>query len=85
MASPPWIKRSSFVYHRHYYTLSTKRTVIYLRLLSFAEEELRNRVKQAGGKWNRNRKVWELRYERAVALKLEARIVEEASNTRYQG
>jgi hypothetical protein len=52
--------------------------------VGFAEVELREQVKQAGGKWNRRRKVWELRYERVVALKLEARIVEEASNTRDQ-
>jgi len=53
--------------------------------VGFAEEELREQVKQAGGKWNRNRKVWEMRYDQVVALKLEARIVEEkASNTRYQ-
>lgn len=52
--------------------------------VSFAEVELREQVKQAGGKWNRRRKVWALRYERVVALKLEARIVAMASNTRYQ-
>ncbi|MBI3325077.1 MAG: hypothetical protein HYZ81_00010 [Nitrospinae bacterium] len=34
-----------------------------------AEVEVRDQVKQAGGKWNRSRKVWELRYERVVALK----------------
>ena len=50
-----------------------------------AEETLREQVKQMGGKWNRSRKVWELRYEYVVALKLETRIVEEkASNSRYQ-
>ena len=54
--------------------------------VGFAEVELREQVKQAGGKWNRSRKVWEMRYEHVVALKLEARIVEEkASNRRYQG
>ena len=53
--------------------------------VGFAEVEVRDQVKQAGGKWNRRRKVWELRYEHVVALKLEARIVEEASHTRYQG
>jgi hypothetical protein len=54
--------------------------------ISFAEVELRDQVKQVGGKWNRRRKVWELRYDHVVALKLEARIVEEkASNSRYQG
>jgi hypothetical protein len=51
--------------------------------VGFAEVELRAQVKQAGGKWNRRHKVWELRYEHVVALKLEARIVdaEGASNT----
>jgi len=51
-----------------------------------AEVELRQQVKQAGGKWNWSRKVWEMRYGQVVALKLDARIVEEeASNTRHQG
>ena len=54
--------------------------------VGFAEVELRDQVKQAGGKWHRRRKVWELRYDQVVALKLEARIVEEkASHSRYQG
>ena len=53
--------------------------------MGFAEVEIREQVKQAGGKWNRSRKVWELRYAQVVALKLEPRIVEEeVSNTRYQ-
>ena len=53
--------------------------------IGFAEVELREQVKRAGGKWNRSRKVWELRYDHVVGLKLEARIVEEkASNSRYQ-
>ena len=51
-----------------------------------AEVELRQQVKQAGGKWNGSRKVWEMRYGHVVALRLEGRIVEEeASHTRYQG
>jgi hypothetical protein len=59
-------------------------TIVGVRV-GFAEGELRERVKQAGGKWNRSRKVWELRYAQVVALKLEARLVEEkASNSRYQ-
>ena len=45
--------------------------------VGFAEVEMRERVKQAGGKWNRSRKVWEMRYDQVVALKLEAHIVEE--------
>src|SRR5919197_4357531 len=50
--------------------------------VGFAEVELREQVKQAGGKWDHSRKVWELRYEHVVALKLESRIVGEAANTR---
>ena len=53
--------------------------------VGFAEVELREQLKQAGGKWSHSRKVWEPRYEPIVALKLEAQIVEEkASNSRYQ-
>jgi hypothetical protein len=53
--------------------------------VGFAEVELREQMKQAGGKWNRSRKVWELRHEHVVALQLEARIIgEKASNSRYQ-
>src|SRR5213594_817513 len=63
----------------------TADTIVGVRI-GFAEVDIRERVKQAGGKWNRSRKVWELRYDQVVALTLEARIVEEkASNTRYQG
>ncbi|MBI2207343.1 MAG: hypothetical protein HYU41_26225 [Candidatus Rokubacteria bacterium] len=50
--------------------------------VAFAEAELRQRVKQAGARWNPDRKLWEMRYRQAVALKLEARIVAEpASNS----
>ena len=60
-------------------------TIVGVRV-SFAEVELRQRVKQAGGKWNGSRKVWEMRYDQVVALEMEGRIVaEEASNSRYQG
>ena len=45
--------------------------------VDFAEVDLRQRVKQAGGKWNPDRKVWDLRYAAVTALKLEARIVHE--------
>src|SRR5438105_6749979 len=59
-------------------------TIVGVRV-GFAEVERREQVKQAGGKWNRSRKVWELRYEQVGALKLAVCIVEEkASNSRYQ-
>ena len=37
----------------------------------------RELAKQTGGKWNPDRKVWELRYQQVVALKLDSRIVKE--------
>ncbi len=48
--------------------------IVALRI-GFAEVDLRERVKQAGGKWNPRQKVWELCYGQVVALHLEARIV----------
>ena len=53
--------------------------------IAFAEAAARQHVKQAGAKWNPDRKLWEMPYQQAVALKLEARIVgEAASNGRCQ-
>jgi hypothetical protein len=50
--------------------------------IDFAEVELRQRVKQAGGRWNPDRRTWELRYAHVVALGLEPRIAETpTSNT----
>ena len=54
----------------------TAATLVGVRV-GFAEADMRERVKQAGGKWNRRRKVWDMRYDQVVALKLEARIVED--------
>ena len=45
--------------------------------IGFAEAAVRELAKQAGGKWNPDRKVWELRHRQAVALKLDTRIVNE--------
>ena len=58
-------------------------TIVAVRV-GFVEVEVRAQMRQAGGKWDRGRKVWELRYAQIVALNLERRIVEEASNSRYQ-
>src|SRR5206468_1200049 len=47
-----------------------------------ADVAVRVRVKQAGGMWIPERRVWHLRYERVVALGLTSRIVDEpASNS----
>jgi len=54
--------------------------------VAFADMAVRDRVKQAGGTWNPERRVWQLRYDRAVALGLHSRIVDEpASNSRCPG
>ncbi len=49
--------------------------------VDFAEVAIRERVKQAGGKWDPARKVWALRYAQVVALKLEDRLVEDEAST----
>lgn len=48
--------------------------VVALRV-AFSEGSIRARVKQAGGTWNREQGLWQLRYDRAVALGLSSRIV----------
>ena len=51
--------------------------------VALAEVSIRDRVKRAGGWWNPEAKVWQLRYERALKLGLSRRIVDsEASDTR---
>lgn len=50
--------------------------------VAFADVAVRQRVKQAGGKWNPDRQVWELRYEQVLELELAGRIVPESASTR---
>ena len=45
--------------------------------IDYGEVELGRRVKSAGAKWNRDRKLWELAYGDVVALGLEESIVPE--------
>jgi hypothetical protein len=45
--------------------------------VAFADMAIRERVKQAGGAWSPERRVWQLRYDRVVALGLTTRIVDE--------
>ena len=52
--------------------------------VEFQETELQRRVKQAGGKWNSTKRVWEIHYDQAVALGLKKRIVKlEVSDIRH--
>jgi hypothetical protein len=44
----------------------TAETIVGVRI-GFAEVDLRERVTQAGGQWNRSRQVWELRYDHLVS------------------
>jgi hypothetical protein len=48
--------------------------------VAFAEVAIRERVKQVGGTWNPGRRVWQLRYDRVVALGLNSRIVDESAS-----
>ena len=43
--------------------------------VEWAETAVRHRIKAAGGKWDPVQSVWELRYDRAVALGFAERIV----------
>jgi hypothetical protein len=47
--------------------------------VAFSERELRQQVKDVGGVWNPDQQAWALRYDRALALGLRERILEEAS------
>jgi hypothetical protein len=48
--------------------------------VAFADVAVRDRVKQAGGTWNPKRRVWQLRYDRVVALGLNGRIVDDPAS-----
>ena len=48
--------------------------------VAFAEVAVRDLVKQAGGTWNPERRLWQLRYDRVVALGLNHRIVNESAS-----
>jgi hypothetical protein len=56
------------------WSLSEKAAIVGLRV-DFHETELQRRVKQAGGRWNSAKRVWEIHYDQAVALGLKKRIV----------
>ena len=49
--------------------------------VAFEEVELRARVKQAGGTWDRPRRVWQLAYGDAVALGLRDRVIADPAST----
>jgi hypothetical protein len=48
--------------------------------VGFIEVSVRYQVKLAGGRWNPERRVWQLRYDRVVALGLNNRIVNESAS-----
>lgn len=59
-------------------------TIVGLRV-ALEEVKLQRLVKQAGGKWNREQRVWEIHYDQATRLGLQDRIQPiEVSNNRHQ-
>jgi len=46
--------------------------------VTFPERELRQQIKGVGGVWHPDKQAWEIRYDRAVALGLTSRIMDEA-------
>ncbi len=49
-------------------------TIVHLQI-TWGETDIAGRVKYAGGQWNRPGRYWELRYDLAVKLGLENRII----------
>ena len=53
--------------------------------VAFGDVAVRDRVKQAGGTWNSQRRVWQLRYDCVAALGLNGLIVDEPSSADGRG
>ena len=49
-------------------------TKVYIRV-AYGEVETRKLLRQAGGKWKRDQRLWEVRYDQVARLGLESRIV----------
>jgi hypothetical protein len=56
----------------------TAESVVLVKVV-FSEIGLRQQVKEAGGIWDPNKQAWQLRYDRAIALGLKERILEDVS------
>jgi hypothetical protein len=55
--------------------------MVYVRV-AYGEVRVGRLVKAAGGRWNRNKKLWELPYREVQALGLEERIIPEITDNR---
>ncbi len=62
----PWHKTSGKI---------SESEIMHVRV-NYRETELRKQIKSAGGKWNREEKVWELSYRDVKDLELTDRIIE---------
>jgi hypothetical protein len=56
-----------------------KESLVFVKV-AFPERDLRRRIKDASGLWNPDKQAWEVRYDHAIALGLETRIVEAESS-----
>ena len=54
--------------------IPSRKEIVGVRI-ELKERELQKRIKRAGGLWNQERMLWELRYERAVELGMQDRVV----------
>ena len=72
------LKTVEFIVEETSYTPKAKlikpETIVGLQV-GYEETEIKQLVKAAGAKWNPARRVWEIRYDKAVVLELTARIV----------
>jgi hypothetical protein len=51
--------------------------------VSYNETDLQRKVKSFGGKWNKDKKVWELAYKYIVELGLSDRLISDKKNVHY--
>lgn len=56
------------------WSLPEKPAIVGLRV-ELQETSLHRRVKQAGGKWNSTKRVWEIHYDQAVALQSDLTLI----------
>jgi hypothetical protein len=65
-----WIRKYIFFHQKRH----SANKIIELKV-NYEEAHLQKLIKSAGGRWNREKKLWELPYKDVVALGLENRIV----------
>ena len=62
----------------------SRKTIVAIRVAA-QEHTIQRKVRQAGGVWDAQRKVWQLAYEKVVELKLEDRLIVSDHTNKHEG